>query len=153
MKTLILLSGLPGVGKSTWARKYAREHPFTMIVSSDELRKVMTGEFQNFTKEKEMWQRFYDLIIFGRDHYQNITVIVDATNLHNQFRIKYGEIAGFDHKIYVDFKKPIADILKQNAMRVNERIVPIDVIKRMELTKDELNETVLNLFDECWNIS
>ena len=35
MRTLILLSAIPGSGKSTWARKYQKEHQNTYIVASD----------------------------------------------------------------------------------------------------------------------
>ena len=39
MKTLILMAGVPGTGKSTWAKRYAVEHPNTFIIDTDETRK------------------------------------------------------------------------------------------------------------------
>ena len=43
MKTLIVLSAMPGSGKSTWAKKYQEEHPHTLIISSDKIRYELTG--------------------------------------------------------------------------------------------------------------
>jgi predicted kinase len=39
MKTCILMAGIPGSGKSTWARAYAKTHPNTVVVDTDETRK------------------------------------------------------------------------------------------------------------------
>ena len=37
---LIMLIGLPGSGKSTWAEKYVTENSNTVIISSDKIRIV-----------------------------------------------------------------------------------------------------------------
>ena len=46
MKTLIILSAMPGSGKSTWAKKYQEEHSHTLIISSDQIRFELTGQTQ-----------------------------------------------------------------------------------------------------------
>ncbi|NCA96445.1 MAG: hypothetical protein EOM74_05640, partial [Methanomicrobia archaeon] len=51
MKTLILLTAVPGAGKSTWAKRYQSEHPHTYIISSDDLRMELLGGYQNFSNE------------------------------------------------------------------------------------------------------
>ena len=55
MRTFILLSAIPGCGKSTWAKRYASEHPNTHIVSSDEIRRTHFGAVNNFDHDKETW--------------------------------------------------------------------------------------------------
>ena len=58
MKTLIMLSAMPGSGKSTWAKAYQEAHPHTLIVSSDAIRYELTGQTQDFSKQKEVWELF-----------------------------------------------------------------------------------------------
>ena len=58
MKTLIMLSAMPGSGKSTWAKAYQEAHPHTLIVSSDAIRYELTGETQDFSKQKEVCDLF-----------------------------------------------------------------------------------------------
>ena len=43
---LILTVGIPGAGKSYWVREYLRTHPLTYVVSTDDIRKELTGEEQ-----------------------------------------------------------------------------------------------------------
>ena len=40
---LLVLNGAPGVGKSTLAQRYADEHPLTLVVDVDELRRRLGG--------------------------------------------------------------------------------------------------------------
>ena len=58
MKKLIILSAVPGSGKSTWAKKYQSEHPNTYIISSDQIRFELTGVYQDFSRQKEVWEIF-----------------------------------------------------------------------------------------------
>ena len=62
MKTFILLAAVAGCGKSTWANNFKKDHPNTFIVSSDELRKELGGDYQNFDHEKEVWELFFSRI-------------------------------------------------------------------------------------------
>ena len=55
MKTLIILSAMPGSGKSTWAKNYQSEHPHTLIISSDQIRYEITGSLTDFSKQNEEW--------------------------------------------------------------------------------------------------
>lgn len=43
MSKLLLPIGMIGSGKSTWARKYIKEHPNTKIVGGDEIRYMLNG--------------------------------------------------------------------------------------------------------------
>ena len=42
--TLIILCGPPGAGKTTYAHKYLKEHPHTVNLSSDNIRKELHGD-------------------------------------------------------------------------------------------------------------
>lgn len=48
---LVLTIGIPGSGKSTWVERYAKEHPEAVVVSTDGIRKEVTG-----TSECRTWQ-------------------------------------------------------------------------------------------------
>ena len=63
MKQLIILSAVPGSGKSTWAKKYQASHPNTYIISSDEIRFELTGQYQDFSKQKEVWEEFENRLL------------------------------------------------------------------------------------------
>jgi predicted kinase len=43
MARLILLNGLPGSGKSTLAARYAADHPLTLALDIDDLRRMLGG--------------------------------------------------------------------------------------------------------------
>ena len=89
MKTLIVLSAMPGSGKSTWANQYQKEHPHTLIVSSDQIRFELTGQTQDFSKQKEVWELFSLRIHEYAKMYDDVTVILDALTDLNCLREKY----------------------------------------------------------------
>ncbi|MDR7312720.1 putative kinase [Nocardioides luteus] len=43
MARLILINGMPGVGKSTLARRFAADHPGTLVCDVDVLRTFVSG--------------------------------------------------------------------------------------------------------------
>lgn len=149
MKTFILLSAVAGSGKSTWAEQYRLTHKNVFVVSSDALRKEITGEFSNLTHDKEMWERFSKDIEKYRDASSDVTVIADSTNILNKFRIFYGKtVTGFDKKILVVIKKNIETTLETNKLRSKDRIIPDKVIESMFNSWEEPDEETLSYFDE-----
>lgn len=149
MKTFILLSAVAGSGKSTWAEQYRLTHKNVFVVSSDALRKELTGEFSNLTHDKEMWERFSKDIEKYRDVCEDVTVIADSTNILNKFRIFYGKtVTGFDKKILVVIKKNIETTLETNKLRSEDRIIPDKVIESMFNSWEEPDEETLSYFDE-----
>lgn len=44
MPDFIMLIGLPACGKSTWARHYAKNHPHSVVLSSDAIREELYGD-------------------------------------------------------------------------------------------------------------
>ena len=149
MRKLILLSAIPGSGKSTWAKKYAHEHPNTFIIASDEVRIEIAGEAQNFDHEEEVWRVFLERINEYADRYEDCNVIADATNLQNRFRAFYAkETPKFDKHVLVVFHIPLDVCLKQNLIRPADRIVPEDAMRNMAKEFEEPNEEVYELYDE-----
>ena len=145
---MILLSAIPGSGKSTWARQYQTEHPNTHIVSSDELRKVHFGAVNNFQHEQELWKLFLEGLN-AYDKEEDVTVIADATNLTNAYRRYYKEnTPNYDRHILVVFNIPY-DICKiQNQMRTRDRVVPDKALESLYQEFEKPDDATIDLFDE-----
>lgn len=148
MRTMILLSAIPGSGKSTWARAYQAEHPNTHIVSSDELRKKHFGAVNNFHHEKKLWDLFLEgLNSFDKE--EDVTVIADATNLTNAYRRYYCEnTPNYEKHILVVFNIPFEVCKIQNEMRTNDRIVPPEALERLRKEFERPDDETMDLFDE-----
>ena len=124
--------GLPGCGKSTWAEQYRRTHKNVVILSSDEIRKELTGEYQCFEKEEEVWKTLDERIVQYSKQEEPITVIVDATNLKNKYRIHYYEVAkDYDVKWLVEIKKNWRKLLEGNKRRSKDKWVPLQAMKML----------------------
>ena len=148
MKTLIILSAMPGSGKSTWANKYQQEHSHTLIVSSDQIRYEVTGQTQDFTRQKEVWELFSLRIHEYAEKYNDVTVILDALTDLNCLREKYvKENPEFDRYELVLFPRTIEQIRFYNKQRNEKSIVPDDQLEMLINKWEEPSEEVLKLFD------
>lgn len=149
MKTLIVLSAMPGSGKSTWANKYKEEHLHTLIVSSDQIRYELTGQLQDFSRQKEVWELFSFRIHEYAKAYDDVTVILDALNDFNLLREKYvKENPEFDKYVLVLFPRTIEQINYYNKQRNDEQVVPEDQLQMLINKWEEPSEEVIQLFDE-----
>lgn len=81
---LVVVSGLPGTGKSQFCRKLAERLPF-VILESDALRKVLFPSPDYTTMESSRLFRTIHLLLEGLLK-KGIPVIMDATNLSEQNR-------------------------------------------------------------------
>lgn len=104
---IIVLTGVPASGKSTWAKEYASNHLDTVIVSRDEIREA-TGKYwvpdrENYISEVEEFQ-------IRSAIKNNLNVIIDATNLNSKTVEKWNNLAAeLNQKIefkpfFIDFK-------------------------------------------------
>ena len=119
------------------------------MVSSDEIRKEITGEYQNLEHEKEVWDLFFRRILEYRDKHDDVTVIADSTNVQNKYRKIYAEkVTGFDRKILIALKKPLEVILKQNKERNESKIVPEHIVRSMYESYEEPTDEIIDSFDE-----
>jgi len=81
---LVMLSGLPGTGKSHLARRLAEVLPFA-IVESDQVRKILFPEC-NYTGEESKWVHRTCHALMERLIQKGVRVIYDATNLLERHR-------------------------------------------------------------------
>ena len=148
MKTLVLLSAIPGSGKSTWSKRYQEEHPNTYIVSSDEIRTRLYGDAQNFDHEAEVWDTFlHDIHEYGK--IDDCTVICDSTNLQNKYRRYYlKSTPEFDIHQLVLFDIPYEICLYQNRKRHKGRIVSDMAMKELFDEFEYPSQEIIDLYDE-----
>ena len=154
MKKMIIMSAAPGCGKSTWAHKYQNSHPNTYIISSDEIRFELTGQYQDFSKQTLVWEIFEKRILEFSKRNEDLTIILDAVIDLNSLRVKYFNLGkNYDRRILVVLKKPLEDILKYNHQREKEKWVPEDIVKILYNKFEEPSKEVLDLFDEYYYIN
>lgn len=149
MSTLILLSAIPGSGKSTWAKQYVSTHPHTHIVSSDQIRLRLFGAVNDFRDEALVWKTFLeDLHRFGAE--EGNTVIADSTNLTNEYRRYYVEqTPEFDTHVLVLFHIPFDICKKQNLLRTGASVVPNAIMNQLHAQFEKPTQSVMDLYDEC----
>ena len=132
MINLYYLVGLPGSGKSTYAKDIAKENG-AIHLSSDEIREKYGYDGGDASKHNDVFtEMFNDTLHYlssGRD------VIYDATNVKYKDRISFLDklrdngISDDINKKCIVMATPVVECKKNNHKR--ERIVPEEVIDRM----------------------
>ena len=132
MKELVLMMGVPGSGKSTYARNILKYGD--IYVSRDEIRySMLTDEDDYFAKENEVIKTFIQYIdeALIDTQYQG-KVYADATHLSPKSRAQVLNQLKNKNKvsvIYLDI--PLSVILARNAQREGRALVPENVVRRM----------------------
>ena len=126
--TLILLVGIPGSGKTTYAEKYIEENPNTVHLSSDKIRAELWGNEATQGDNNEVFSLMQSKAIDALNNGQS--VIYDATNITRKDRSyiitlcpKFAKIEC--HIIWA----PIETCIERDTAR--ERTVGKEVIDRM----------------------
>jgi predicted kinase len=133
--SLILLVGLPGSGKSTWARSCLARHPEGRLISTDAIRGQLFGDESIQSSWLKIWlevrrqfQEAVGQIALGQASF----AIYDATNAVRKQRrqaIALARKTGFSQISGLWLNTPLWVCLEQNQRR--DRQVPEAVILRM----------------------
>lgn len=128
---LYLCVGIPGSGKSTWAKKNALQLNAS-IVSRDEIRfSLIEDGADYFSKETETYNLFVNEIQQRLNNGEN--VIADATHLNCASRIKLLNRLNLHgvNIIPIFFDTPLRIAMERNEKREGRARVPRSVMRRM----------------------
>lgn len=149
MKRLFILTAPPGAGKSTWARQYKETHENVYIISSDEIRFEITGQFNDHTRQKEVWETFERRIHEYANISDDVTVILDALCDLNDLRIKYvKENPEYDEYTLVTFPRSFEYVKKWNKERPTEKWVPDDILEALYNKYEKPSAEALSYFQK-----
>lgn len=156
MQRIFVMSGMPGIGKSTWAKRFIEISDKNIkYVSRDEVRfELVSEEEYYFSKEKIVFANFIhrinEKIAAGYD------VIIDATHLNKRSRAKLLRNLAFNRTetflilVLMPFDVNLA--LARNEQRAGTRsFVPKSSILRMARTIDK--PTAAEGFNEIWHVN
>lgn len=126
--TLILLVGLPGSGKTTYAKKYITNHNNTIHLSSDKIRAELWGNEATQGDNNEVFSLMQSMAIEALNNGQS--VVYDATNMTRKDRSYIISLCPKFVKIETHIIwAPIETCIERDAAR--ERSVGKEVIDRM----------------------
>jgi predicted kinase len=133
MPELLILSGLPASGKSTYRKEWLAEDPNRTYINYDELRIELYGEGWKWNRAEEnqmkdvAFRRAIEALKAGK------SVCIDNTNLSTNVRARWASI-GKTHGATVieqEFDTPVDECVRRDAARTSR--VGRAVIERMAL--------------------
>lgn len=133
-KTVYLLSGIPGSGKSTWAQKQILQRG-GIWHSRDEVRFSLLEENDSyFQKEDEVFKVWINQICESLNNPEVENIYVDATHLNNASRDKTLNNLpkdNIDTIVNVIFDTSLETCLDRNSLREGRKFVPEEQIMSM----------------------
>ena len=139
-----MLVGIPGSGKSTWARDFVLAHPRYRIVSTDAMRAELYGDESIQGDWPQIWRGIttqWQQSIAAIQQGELEGVIYDATNARRRQRrgaIAVARQLGFAPITLIWFDVPLSLALERNRERGSKpspegrsRLVPPDIIATM----------------------
>lgn len=150
MNKLIVLSGVPGSGKSYISlllKERRKSHLY--IVSSDNLRAQIGGIQTNLSNEKLVWDMYYKLAkVYSLDK-QGI-VVLDSTNAKTEFRVdKVLPLKkSFNEVDLVVFKLDKITVMEQNLDR--KYPIPSDALEKLIDNFEDIGEREKEFFDNIY---
>lgn len=153
MPTLVILAGIPGCGKSTWA-KALLERKY-VIVSTDDIRRRDHGSLKaahaadaNAAVFAEFHRQVEDALV------HNLDVVADATSLTAESRGQLRDIADrANAKTHLVLFKNVQQALGRNDARDIDARVPSDVMEHMLLKyRDTLADIAREHYDQITKI-
>lgn len=133
-KTIWLMSGIPGSGKSTWIKNRLNEDT-DIWCSRDAVRFSMVKEDEEyFSREDDVYNEWINQICQALNDEDIENIYIDATHLNDKSRNKtLNRLPKENVKeiINVVFLVPIEVCLERNAQRTGREMVPESVIRNM----------------------
>lgn len=135
--------GPTGSGKTTWlASESAWEHGIhpQHIVSSDQLRQDICGDFKDLSQDAKVWAALHALVETRLRF--DLPTVVDSTNLRKEHRLRLVGLARGGPVRYFVFNRPIDSIRRDGGWR-NE--LGFDLISKHCATLSEEIDSILRM--------
>ena len=147
---LFLMSGVPGSGKSTYAKKFVEEHPEVVYISRDEIRmSLITDNDKYFSKEKQVFREFAAAAKAVLDN--GGSVLLDASHINWLSVNKTLRALNWeDDYTIIRMNTPYGRTLTQNAQRSGRALVPAEAIKSMWDRMDDPTKYCNNVMFVGW---
>lgn len=139
MRTLLLMRGAPGCGKSTWIKNHNLENytlsPDNLRILCSSVEMQATGEFkisQDRNNEQQVWDILFKLLEYRMSRGE--FTVIDATCSKTKEIQRYKELAqSYRYRMFiVDFTGvPLETCLTQNKMREELKQVPESSIRNI----------------------
>ncbi len=135
-KTMTILVGRSGSGKSSYANQITATNPWTFLINRDSIRRALVGNLDNYydrdnTSGLEMIVNNIEETLFENYANHNYSIVVDNTNLKHRYIKPWISLAGY-YGYNVRFK--IFD-------------VPAEICKERVMHRDFLGKTTPQLVD------
>ena len=151
---LLLMIGIPGSGKTRWVEQYLQTHPYCYVVSTDALRKELTGSEQCIDPSQNEWiheeaRKRVKAIIDNPDNYggnkgMGPEIIVDSTNVDLDEWKKYRKLnASYYRAIVCDVPIDVAMEHQKN----RERQVPQEIVTQKYNTLQKNKQFLSSFFN------
>lgn len=136
-KTVFLLCGIPGSGKSTWARNHMT--PTTEWISRDNVRfSIVREDEEYFSHEEEVFDTFIAYIKQTLENPKVDVIIIDATHISKRARRKVLSRIRKQNIFELDcvwFDVSLNTCLARNHLRTGRERVPETAIENMYKSK------------------
>ena len=132
-KTLIMLCGCPGSGKSTWTQQY-KENKKVVIISRDEIRFRLVSENEEyFSKENQVFNIFISEINKALQDTEHNIIIIDATHISRKSRAKVLNRLNLSNITLeaITFHPSLNECLERNKQREGRARIPDSAIINM----------------------
>ena len=139
MPKVIILQGLPGSGKSTWAKEQCSLDNRTKRITKDDLRAMLGGDYSKGLENLVKATR--DFIIKQAMMLGYETIIIDDTNFHPSHISDITAIveakvpANYSVEI-LEFECPVEICIQRDAQRNGKAHVGAKVIRQMQKMKE-----------------
>ena len=153
---LLVMIGLPGSGKSTWADHFVAQNPGYRLVATDDVRAQIYGDAAVQGEWLVIWREVFQRL---QDSYRVIAqgkaagVVYDATNVRRRHRREFTQAVrglGYQPLIGVWIDTPLVTCLARNAGR--SRQVPPEVIEKMSRQLAAVPPAAVEGFDQIERI-
>lgn len=124
-KTLLtLMVGPSGAGKSTLANHHYPSH----VISSDQLRQDLCGDFRDQSKNREVFTAVHDLARTRLKH--GLPTVIDATHLKEKDRLRSVALAPKGTRVrYIVVDRPLKEKLRDAGWRSDVKVKGVPLVE------------------------